>query len=240
MREILGMRRTNGRGGSGGAGGSGGDGTGGGAGRGSGRALRDAALGYARHCGWPVLPGVEAGPDGRCGCGKPGCVVPGAHPLDPELLAASSDRRMVGWWWTRRPAAPIILATGTDGAPCAVSLPAAAAPWAHAELANRGVRTGPVVITPSRAHWLVAPYDPAELGELLYARDLVPGSLRFHSAGGYVPLPPSPLAAGRAAWLRGPWPGRDGRIRLPRTAALLDVLVEAAIRTPGGGSRLAS
>ncbi|MGW8851484.1 bifunctional DNA primase/polymerase [Streptomyces sp. JH002] len=232
MREILGMRRTNGKGESGGKDDNG-------SGHGDDRVLRDAAFGYARRWGWPVLPGVERGADGRCGCGKATCVVPGAHPLDPELLAASSDPRMVRWWWTERPTAPIILATGTDGAPCALSLPAAAAPWAQAELASRGVRTGPVLVTPTRACWLVAPYDPAELGELLYAQDLVPGSLRFHSAGGYVPLPPSELAAGRAAWLHGPWPGRDGRIRLPRTAALLDVLVEAAIRTPGGGSRLA-
>ncbi|MGG8409147.1 bifunctional DNA primase/polymerase, partial [Streptomyces sp. 12297] len=90
--------------------------------------LLDAALTCATAWQWPVLPGVGSVPaaDGgeRCACPDPDCVVPGAHPFDPGLLAATTDERMVRWWWTNRPTAPVILATG-GRAPCAVSLPAA-------------------------------------------------------------------------------------------------------------------
>ncbi len=75
-------------------------------------------------------------------------------------------------------------------------------------LDRRGMRLGPVVATPTRWSLLVAPYSMEQLGELLYAKDFVPGSLRFHGEGGYLALPPSetgqrpgPLGAGAAARL---------------------------------------
>jgi hypothetical protein len=76
--------------------------------------MLSAALTFATEWQWPVLPGVATHPQGhsRCGCPDPDCTVPGAHPFDPGLLAATTDERMVRWWWTNRPAAPIILATG--------------------------------------------------------------------------------------------------------------------------------
>src|SRR3954470_4227290 len=94
----------------------------------SGPQLIEAALTFASHWQWPVLPGVGKDPQGgsRCGCPDPECTVPGAHPFDPGLLAATTDARMVRWWWGNRPTAPIVLATG-GSAPCAVSLPALAA-----------------------------------------------------------------------------------------------------------------
>lgn len=136
-------------------------------------------------------PGVAPDPQGsaRCGCPDPECVVPGAHPFDPGLLAATTDERMVRWWWGNRPTAPIVLATGS-AAPCAVSLPALAASRALAALDRTGMRLGPVVAAPHRWAILVAPYSMEQLGELLYAKDFVPGSLRFHSEGGYLALPP--------------------------------------------------
>lgn len=86
--------------------------------------LKGAALTFATAWKWPVVPGVGLDRrDGtRCACPDPDCTVPGAHPLDPGLLTATTDERMVSWWWTNRPDAPIVLATGV-GAPCAVSLP---------------------------------------------------------------------------------------------------------------------
>lgn len=76
--------------------------------------LIGAALTFATEWQWPVLPGVAADPRGRggCACPDPDCSVPGAHPFDPGLLAATTDERMVRWWWTNRPTAPIVLATG--------------------------------------------------------------------------------------------------------------------------------
>ncbi|MFI9239120.1 bifunctional DNA primase/polymerase [Streptomyces sp. NPDC053079] len=222
-------------------------------------AVLTAALTYATEWQWPVLPGVGLRPGiGRvreCGCPDPDCVVPGAHPFDPGLLAATTDARMVRWWWTNRPEAPVVLATG-GRAPCAVSLPAVAGARALAAFDRAGVRLGPVVATPTRWSLLVAPYSLEVLGELLNDQDWVPGSLRFHGEGGYAVLPPSPTGAGRVRWERAPRPagaasGRGGRAAsgrrvdglarpwLPDVASVVDVLVEQSVRStgaPGGGS----
>ncbi|HZG04647.1 MAG TPA: bifunctional DNA primase/polymerase [Streptomyces sp.] len=216
-------------------------------------ALRNAALVCATRWGWPVLPGVapreskrltarltarQSGqPRGRCSCPRPDCAVPGAHPFDPGLLAATTDARMVRWWWTNRPHAPVLLATG-GRAPCALSLPAAAGARALEEFDRLGLRTGPVIATPTRFALLVAPYDLEELGELLYAQDWVPSSLRFHGEGGYVPLPPSRTGAGQVRWEREP-AELGGTPWLPRMEPLVDVLVRASAEVPDTGSRLA-
>jgi hypothetical protein len=248
MREILGRRRMN---------------------RSS---LRNAALHCATHWEWPVLPGAtltqpssststtaerhsKQPTSAVCSCPDHECAVPGAHPFDPVLLAASTDARMVRWWWTNRPTAPLILATG-GSAPSALSLPAIAGARALAEFDRRGERLGPVVATPTRFTLLVAPYELPELGELLYAHDWVPSSLRFHGEGGYVALPPSRTGAGRVRWEREPvaadetggvsrsgWGGaRTGLVRgvpwLPRVERVLDVLVEASTTAPGSGTSL--
>ncbi|GAA2432003.1 bifunctional DNA primase/polymerase [Streptomyces pulveraceus] len=213
----------------------------------------DAALTCATAWQWPVLPGVgpeaAGGRGGRgCACPDPECAVPGAHPFDPGLLAATTDARMVRWWWTNRPTAPIVLATG-GRAPCALSLPAVAAARALVELDRMGVRLGPVVATPTRWSLLVAPYDLERLGELLYAQDWVPSSLRFHGEGGYLVLPPSEVGAGQVRWERAPSSEPRPRARgkapapaapwLPDVGAVLDALVTASSGAPDGGSRLA-
>ncbi|MFF2327645.1 MULTISPECIES: bifunctional DNA primase/polymerase [unclassified Streptomyces] len=217
----------------------------------------DAVLTCATAWQWPVLPGVgleaaggRGGRDRGCACPDPECAVPGAHPFDPGLLAATTDERMVRWWWANRPTAPIVLATG-GSAPCALSLPAVAAARALAELDRMGVRLGPVVATPTRWSLLVAPYSLERLGELLHAKDQVPSSLRFHGEGGYLVLPPSEAGAGQVRWERAPFTGprlRSGGTALaagpaapwlPDVAAVLDALVEASNGAPDGGSRLA-
>ncbi|MCX5387649.1 bifunctional DNA primase/polymerase [Streptomyces sp. NBC_00083] len=205
------------------------------------RSERAAQLGAALTCAtqwkWPVVPGVGlAAGDRGCACPDPECVVPGAHPFDPVLLAATTDERMIRWWWTNRPAAPVLLATG-GGAPCAISLPALAGARALVALDSMGVRLGPVVATPTRWSLLVAPYSMERLGELLYSKDWVPSSLRFHSEGGYLVLPPSRTGKGQIRWERpplgttGPW--------LPEVETVVDALVEASTSAPDGGSRLA-
>ncbi|WP_129841399.1 bifunctional DNA primase/polymerase [Streptomyces sp. RFCAC02] len=228
MREILGERRTNG------------DGDGHGEERRQDDARRRAALRYATHWGWPVLPGAGAGPDGLCDCARTGCPVPGAHPDDPALLAATTDPAMVRWWWTTRPGAPVILATG-GRAPCALSLPALAGARAVAACERLGVALGPVAATPTRWLLLVEPYGLPELGELLADQEHVPSSLRFHSSGGYVPLPPSRIGAGGVWWAREPGAPRGGDRPpwLPRVGEVLDILVDAGLTAPDQGSRLA-
>jgi hypothetical protein len=155
--------------------------------------------------------------------------VPGAHPFAPALLAATTDERMVRWWWTHRPAAPIVLATGGK-APCAVSLPAPAAARALATLDRAGMRLGPVVAAPHRWAILVAPYSFEQLGELLYAQDHVPGSLRFHGEGGFLALPPSETGHGTVHWERAPLPG-SAAPWVPDVEAVVDATVEAINRT---------
>ncbi|MDT0489370.1 bifunctional DNA primase/polymerase [Streptomyces griseus] len=250
MREILGRRRR--------------------LRRKEGAARLDAALTFATRWRWPVLPGAGTAPaalrDGRglgCACPDPDCAVPGAHPFDPGLLAATTDERMVRWWWTNRPTAPVMLATG-GRAPCAVSLPALAGARALTALDLMGMRLGPVVATPTRWSLLVAPYTLERLGELLYSKDWVPSSLRFHGEGGYLVLPPSEIGAGQVRWERAPRPAapadsavpspvfpvfrraaRGGGAPaeaapwLPDVEAVLDALVEASTSAPDGGSRLA-
>ncbi|WP_030377017.1 MULTISPECIES: bifunctional DNA primase/polymerase [unclassified Streptomyces] len=190
-----------------------------------------AALTFATQWQWPVLPGVAPDPQGRarCGCPDPECTVPGAHPFDPGLLAATTDPRMVRWWWTNRPTAPIVLATG-GRAPCAVSLPAPAAARALAVLDREGIRVGPVVAAPHRWAILVAPYSLEQLGELLHAQDFVPGSLRFHGEGGYLALPPSATGHGQVRWERAPLPG-SAAPWVPDVEAVVDATVEALTRT---------
>ncbi|GAA2916883.1 bifunctional DNA primase/polymerase [Streptomyces mexicanus] len=190
-----------------------------------------AALTFATRWQWPVLPGVALDPrrPDRCGCPDPDCTVPGAHPFDPGLLAATTDARMVRWWWTNRPTAPIVLATG-GRAPCAVSLPALPAARALHALDRRGMRLGPVVASPTRWSILVRPYSMEQLGELLYAKDFVPGSLRFHGEGGYLALPPSQTGAGPIRWERAPLPG-SASPWVPGVEAVVDAVVDALTRT---------
>ncbi|MEU1708509.1 bifunctional DNA primase/polymerase [Streptomyces sp. NPDC005706] len=190
-----------------------------------------AALTFAAEWQWPVLPGVASDPQGRarCACPDPECTVPGAHPFDPGLLAATTDARMVRWWWNNRPAAPIVLATGGT-APCAVSLPAPAAARALDLLDRRGMRLGPVVASPTRWAVLVKPYSMEQLGELLYAKDFVPGSLRFHGEGGYIALPPSETGQGAVRWERAPLPG-SASPWVPDVEAVVDAVVDALTRT---------
>ncbi|MFC7881645.1 bifunctional DNA primase/polymerase [Streptomyces sp. NPDC057376] len=193
--------------------------------------LIGAALTYATQWQWPVLPGAAADPRARsrCGCPDPECTVPGAHPFDPGLLAATTDARMVRWWWSNRPTAPIVLATG-GGAPCAVSLPALPAARALAALDRAGMRLGPVVASPTRWSLLVRPYSMEQLGELLYAKDFVPGSLRFHGEGGYLALPPSETGPGAVRWERAPLPG-SASPWVPDVEAVVDAVVDALTRT---------
>jgi len=208
---------------------------------------------------WPVVPAAGArGADSGCGCPRPDCPTPGAHPFDPPLLAATTDARMVRWWWQQRPDAPVVVATG--GPVSAVSLPIGAGRLALGYFDALRVRVGPVIATPTRCVLLVAPYTMQELAELLVAQEWVPTSLRFHGTGGFVLLPPSRTGAGALQWLRGPdspepepvagvmstaFPGtgvapadHGGAPWLPKVGTLLEALVAASAAAPDG-ARLA-
>jgi len=204
-------------------------------------ALLDAALVYAEQWQWRVVPGAgfdAPGPETgaaapACACARPNCPVPGAHPLDPGLLAATRDPRMVRWWWEKRPEAPVVLATGDRVS--AASLPAVAGARAVQALEEFGFRLGPVLATPTRYVFLVAPYSLPELGELLDSQDWVPTSLRYHGDGGYVALPPAVEGVGTLRWVRPP-AVMEGSYApwLPGIDVLVDALVRAGRTSPDG------
>ncbi|WP_035802241.1 bifunctional DNA primase/polymerase [Kitasatospora mediocidica] len=222
------------------------------------RALLQAALTCAERWRWPVVPGAvmvgrepDGGPRGlSCSCANPACAVPGAHPHEHPLLAATTEAGMVRWWWERHsPQASLIVATG--GAVAAVSLPAAAGARVLEYFAALRIQPGPVLATPTRYALLVAPYSYQELAELLVAQEetllpgggpgRVPSSVRYHGPGGYLVLPPSRSGAGgleAVRWLRRPVALPGGGVRLPAVETLLEPLVAAGTATPDG-TRLA-
>ncbi|MFD7593363.1 bifunctional DNA primase/polymerase [Kitasatospora sp. NPDC059812] len=192
-----------------------------------------AALTAAVDHRWPVVPGAVLR-GGQCSCGDQDCVVPGAHPHDPSLLAATTDARMVRWWWERQsPDAPVLAATGSVVS--AVSLPAAAGARALVYLGALRLPLGPVLAMPGRYALLVAPYSLDALGEMLAQLPWVPGSLRYHGVDGFLPLPPGG-AAGRVRWVLAPCPDADGGVWLPQVGPLLGELVEATVRLGSGRS----
>ncbi|MFF1791753.1 bifunctional DNA primase/polymerase [Kitasatospora sp. NPDC058243] len=192
-----------------------------------------AALTAAVDHRWPVVPGAVLR-GGQCSCGDQDCTVPGAHPHDPSLLAATTDARMVRWWWERQsPDAPVLAATGSVVS--AVSLPAAAGARALVYLGALRLPLGPVLAMPGRYALLVAPYSLDAIGEMLAQLPWVPGSLRYHGADGFLPLPPGG-AAGRVRWVLAPHPDADGGVRLPQVGPLLGELVEATVRLDSGRS----
>ncbi|MFI6154169.1 bifunctional DNA primase/polymerase [Kitasatospora sp. NPDC051170] len=192
-----------------------------------------AALTAAVDHRWPVVPGTVLR-GRRCSCGDADCVVPGAHPHDPSLLAATTDARMVRWWWREQsPDAPVLAATGS--AVSAVSLPAVAGARALVFLGALRLPLGPVLAMPGRYALLVAPYSLDALGEMLAQLPWVPSSLRYHGTGGFLPLPPGG-AAGGVRWVLAPRPAPGGGVWLPQVGPLLGELVEATARMDSGRS----
>lgn len=142
---------------------------------------------------------------------------------------------MVRWWWERQsPDAPVLAATG--GTVSAVSLPEAAGARALAYLGALRLPLGPVLALPGRYALLVAPYSLEALGEMLAQLPWVPGSLRYHGTGGFLPLPPGGGAGGRVRWVLAPRPAVDGGVWLPQVGPLLGELVEATVRLDSGRS----
>lgn len=191
-------------------------------------ALLSAALEYARRWHWQVVPGIGFDRvDGVpvCRCPRSECPVPGAHAADPPLLAATTDQRMIQWWWTRNPGAPIVLPTGRDFAVLEVSAAAGRIALARFQAMDAGL--GPVMATPERFFFFVAPYEFEELAFLLNQFDCSPADVRCYGPGGYVMAPPTRLPEGLLRWRIHP---SETSGPLPACAELVGELVTASQR----------
>jgi Bifunctional DNA primase/polymerase, N-terminal len=192
-------------------------------------ALLSAAFEYAQRWHWQLLPGVGYDQEGRlpvCRCPREACPIPGGHPFDPPLLAATTDTRMIQWWWRVNPGVPIVLPTGRNFSALEVS--ARAGKLAQSYLAALGIHVGPVAATPKRAFFFVQPYRFDELAFLLDRFGCGPTDVRCYGQGGYVIAPPSRLPEGVVRWRVRP-DETDGK--LPTCAELLSSLAGACHRT---------
>jgi hypothetical protein len=186
--------------------------------------LAAAAREYAGS-GWPVAPGAwwDAA-EARYRCDQAGCVTQGLHPTLPGagtivrrcqvsvVRAAASDPAAVFRRWGHRPYS-VLLPTGriADVLELAPGTARRVLPVAP---------PGPIALLPDGRALLFAAVAPNDLtGRLAGA-----GALH-HTDGSWVPMPPTPLAAGVVRWLRSP--GEVGW-RLPSSRALAEALMATA------------
>ncbi|WP_037913712.1 bifunctional DNA primase/polymerase [Actinacidiphila yeochonensis] len=187
---------------------------------------------YTGRCGWAVVPGARAvRGGGACSCGRDGCPLPGAHPLDPAAeLPPGADLELAERLWERMPGASVLLPTGRSFDVIDV----AEAPGRRAldRLERMGLRLGPVLLTPTgRAQFFVAPGAAAELPHLLYRMgwDDARLDLRCLGRGEHVTAPPSDFAGlGPVRWLREP--RQDGERQPPEARLLLGTLAYVSHR----------
>jgi hypothetical protein len=158
-------------------------------------ALVAAAVRY-RRAGWPIVP---SGPDAdRLVCGH--------SPADPETARE---------WWSQRPYG---IACRTGELFDVLQVP----PWLGLRLLATldHHATVAAVERPLEACWLflVTPGSPGII-------DLPRGvGVRLHGAGGWVPLPPTPLPGGAVRWVN-----RPGQLELPHSLNVQWALVRAVM-----------
>ena len=140
-----------------------------------------------------------------------------------ELPPGSSQAQVLEVW-QRCPAAEPRLRTGIGFD--VLDVPHAAGFRALERMERMGVAPGPVIGTPGRALFLVAPGTAASLPDLLYRTgwDDAALDLGCHGAGGSVPAPPTTAAR----WLRPPT--AENASRPPEARLLLGALAYACQR----------
>ncbi|WP_236796295.1 bifunctional DNA primase/polymerase [Amycolatopsis sp. GM8] len=170
--------------------------------------LRAEAIGLACH-GWPVLPGTS--PAAESGDQAWSWPVP-VHRDWADRLGAHPDD-VAGWW--RKPYS-LLVATGkvVDAVEVDVELGKRAACLLRAT-----GHPAPIVATPD-GRWLFL----STVADSLPERLAVSGKIRWHGAGSWVPLPPTPFQHGVVHWRVKPdvwgW-------RLPEADAVHGVLARA-------------
>lgn len=183
--------------------------------------LRAEAIGLACH-GWPVLPGTY--PDGDQWAGQDGTArhADGPAPVfDDWATRGAIESDEVAEHWDARPYS-LLVATGSvlD----AIEVDANLGRRAASALRAVGLQT-PIAGTPA-GRWL---FLTASGGQLAAPLRTVPG-IRLHSAGSWIPVPPSPFQHGVVHWRVRPelcgW-------RLPESAAVQSAMCQALDVMPG-------
>jgi Bifunctional DNA primase/polymerase, N-terminal len=178
--------------------------------------LRAQAIGLAWR-GWPVLPGTY--PTGSHWAGREHLENTGPHPVHEDWQdRIGTAPEQVATWWSGHPYS-VLLATG-------VTLDAIEVPGHLGRAAARELRAVglpvPIIATPDdRWTFLVDAGQPlartlAELPDVVH-----------HTAGSYVPLPPTPLRHGVVHWRVRPevcgW-------QMPTSSVVQDALLDALAR----------
>jgi len=183
--------------------------------------LGKAAGWYARALGWHVFP-IHGVRDGRCTCGNPACGSPGKHPRTPHgVKDATSGAQQIESWWSQRPDSSIGLATGEPSGVDVLDVdPRACGDESLYELERKHGELGPTVISLTGGG-----------GSHLFFRHItglknqageIGAGLDFKTSGGYVILPPSSHASGRAyAWKGGSRPNERAVSEAPAWLAQL-------------------
>lgn len=120
------------------------------------------ALDYARR-GWAVLP-LYTVKNGRCTCGKPGCISPGKHPrLNGWQELPPADEETIRRWWRQWPDSNLGIATGAKSGFVVLDVDGDEGEASLAELENRYGRLPATVeqISGSRGRHLLFKYPGA-------------------------------------------------------------------------------
>lgn len=177
---------------------------------------RAEAIGLASR-GWPVVPGTA--PTGEEWLGP----VP-VHADWRDRIGADPDQ--VAAWWTGKPHS-LLVATGTivDAVEVDDELGRKTA-----SLLRSTDRPAPILAMPT-GKWIFLTAAGQEIPAGLAAR---PG-VRWHGAGSFVPLPPTPFQHGVVHWRVKP---ETWGWQLPHAAAVHGILVRAMNSLPSESSRI--
>ncbi|HQG04505.1 MAG TPA: bifunctional DNA primase/polymerase [Thermoleophilia bacterium] len=161
----------------------------------------EAALDYAIHRNWAVLP-LYSVRDGACTCGKADCTSPGKHPRTAHgLRDATTDAATITSWWQQWPKANVGVATGAASGFFALDVDGDAGEESLGALEDKFGRLPETVqsLTGGGGRHLLFAYPAAgaEVGSKVRVR---PG-LDVRGDGGYIVVPPSLHRSGRRyAW----------------------------------------
>lgn len=201
--------------------------------------LGRAAVWYAKHYRWAVLPLHTVDADGRCSCGLRDCGSPGKHPRHPQgSKAATRDVSTLAAWWAHKPDSNVGIATGSASGLVVLDIdPPKGGNDTFNRLTERHGRVPPTVVgvTGGKGRHLV--YQHA--GDDIRNRAGMGGpGLDVRGEGGYIVAPPSLHQSGNTYEWHVEW-RPDKKRPAPLSGWLLDYLRKVRHMPGAGGTDLA-